>query len=149
MTELVVTNRDKIKYLKRYILLDREINRKLEEVSRWRVKLTRVTAIYTAEPKGGGSIRPREEAIIAKIVDLEQEINASIDRLIDIRQEIGRVIESVEDDKKRVLLQYRYLDGRTFEWIAANMDFSWRWVHALHKQTLTDLEIKVCIEVHI
>lgn len=132
-------NQNKIKYLKRYITLDREIDRKLEEVSRLRSKLTRVTEVFTAEPKGGGSIRGKTENIIAKIVDLEKEIDADIDQLVAIRDEIKAVIESVEDDREKLLLQYRYLDGKTFEWIAAKMDLSWQWVHKLHSKALAKI----------
>ena len=139
--EVEINNRDKIKYLKRYINLDREIDRKLEEVARLRAKLTRVTEVYTAEPKGGGSIRGKTEGIIAKIVDLEKEIDADVDRLISIRDNIKTIIESVEDDRERLLLQYRYLEGRTFEWIAAEMNYSWRQIHRLHSQALTNLKM--------
>lgn len=134
-------NQNKIKYLKRYITLDREIDRKLEEVSRLRSKLTRITEVYSTEPRGGGSIYGKTEEILAKIVDLEKEIDADIDRLISIRDNIKAVIESVEDDRERLLLQYRYLDGKTFEWIAAEMNYSWRQIHRLHSQALTNLKM--------
>ena len=138
-TATTMSNREKIKYLKRYINLDREIERKLEEVSRLRSKLTRITQVLTAEPQGGGSIRGKTENIIAKIVDLEKEIDADVDRLISIRDNIKAIIEAVEDDRERLLLQYRYLDGKTFEWIAAKMDLSWQWVHKLHSKALAKI----------
>jgi RinA family phage transcriptional activator len=139
--EVEVTNRDKIKCLKRYINLDREIDRKLEEVARLRSKLTRVTEVFTAEPRGGGSIYGKTEEILAKIVDLEKEIDADVDRLVAVRDSIKSIIEAVEDDRERLLLQYRYLDGRTFEWIAAKMNYSWRQIHRLHSQALTNLKM--------
>jgi DNA-directed RNA polymerase specialized sigma subunit len=139
--EVEINNRDKIKYLKRYINLDREIERKLEEVARLRSKLTRVTEVFTTEPKGGGSIRGKTENIIAKIVDLEKEIDADVDRLISIRDNIKAIIEAVEDDREKLLLQYRYLDGRTFEEIAVQMHYSWRQIHRLHSKALTNLKM--------
>lgn len=140
-TAATMTNKDKIKYLKRYINLDREIDRKLEEVSRLRSKLTRVTQVLTAEPRGGGTIYGKTEEIIAKIVDLENEIDADIDRLISIRDNIKAVIEAVENDRERLLLQYRYLDGWTFEKIAVEMNYSWRQIHRLHSKALTNLKM--------
>jgi hypothetical protein len=139
--EVEINNRDKIKYLKRYINLDREIERKLGEVARLRSKLTRVTEVFTAEPKGGGSIYGKTEEILVKIVDLEHEIDADVDRLVAIRDGIKRIIEAVEDDRERLLLQYRYLDGHTFEWIAAKMNYSWRQIHRLHSKALTNLKM--------
>jgi len=136
------SNKEKIKYLKRFTILDKEINRKIEEIAYWRRKLEKITVTYSDEPKrGGGSIYSRAEDIIAKIVDLEQEINTDIDKLIDIRQEILSIIEAVEDDRERLLLQYRYLDGKTFEWIAAEMNYSWRQIHRLHSKALTNLKM--------
>jgi DNA-directed RNA polymerase specialized sigma subunit len=140
-TAATMTNKDKIKYLKRYINLDREIERKLEEVGRLRSKLTRIMPIYSTEPKGGGSIRGKTENIIAKIVDLEKEIDADIDRLVAIRDGIKTIIEAVEDDRERLLLQYRYLDGKTFEKIAVEMNYSWRQIHRLHSRALTNLKM--------
>lgn len=137
----LTNNQDKIKYLKRYVLLDREINRKMEEVLHWRAKLEKVTPVLTPEPKGGGTIYVKTEAIVAKIVDLEQEINQDIDRLIAIRDNIKATIEVVEDDRERILLQYRYLDGRTFEWIAAEMELSWRHIHRLHSKALDKINL--------
>ena len=134
-------NQDKIKYLKRYINLDREIDRKLEEVARLRSKLIRVTELFTAEPKGGGSIYGKTEEMLAKIVDLEREIDADIDRLVAIRDGIKTIIEAVEDDRERLLLQYRYLDGKTFEKIAVEMNYSWRQIHRLHSRALTNLKM--------
>jgi DNA-directed RNA polymerase specialized sigma subunit len=140
-TAATMTNRDKIKYLKRYINLDREIDRKLEEVARLRSKLTRVTEVYSTEPRGGGTIYGKTEEILVKIVDLEHEIDADVDRLVAIRDGIKTIIEAVEDDRERLLLQYRYLDGKTFEWIAAEMHYSWRQIHRLHSQALTNLKM--------
>ena len=140
-TAATMSNKDKIKYLKRYINLDREIERKLEEVARLRAKLTRVTEVYSTEPRGGGSIYGKTEEILAKIVDLEKEIDADVDRLISIRDNIKAIIEAVEDDRERLLLQYRYLDGRTFEEIAVQMHYSWRQIHRLHSKALTNLKM--------
>lgn len=139
MGMVITTNQDKIKYLKRYVILDREIDRKLKEVDCWRAKLSRLTPVYSSQPKGGGTIYSRTEEIIIKIADMEEAINADIDKLIDLKQKIERVIESVPDDKERLLLKYRYLDGKTFEWIAAKMDLSWQWVHKLHSKALAKI----------
>ena len=140
-TAATMTNKDKIKYLKRYINLDREIERKLEEVARLRSKLTRVTEVYSTEPRGGGSIYGKTEEILAKIVDLEKEIDADVDRLVAVRDSIKSIIEAVEDDRERLLLQYRYLDGRTFEEIAVQMHYSWRQIHRLHSRALSNLKM--------
>jgi DNA-directed RNA polymerase specialized sigma24 family protein len=141
MGMVITSNQGKTKYLKRYVLLDREIDRKLKEVDCWRAKLSRLTPVYSSQPKGGGTIYSRTEEIIIKIADMEEAINADIDKLIDLKQEIERVIDSVPNDKERLLLKYRYLDGRTFEEIAVQMHYSWRQIHRLHSRALTNLKM--------
>jgi DNA-directed RNA polymerase specialized sigma subunit len=140
-TAATMTNKDKIKYLKRYVWLNKKIDRKYAEIERWRTMLEKVTAQYTSQPKGGGSIYGKTEEILAKIVDLEKEIDADVDRLISIRDNIKAIIEAVEDDRERLLLQYRYLDGKTFEKIAVEMNYSWRQIHRLHSRALTNLKM--------
>ncbi|MBO8158842.1 DUF1492 domain-containing protein [Thermosyntropha sp.] len=136
-------NQDKIMFLKRYAFLDKEIERKLGEIAYWRNRLERVTAVYTREPKSKNAGRDmRLDDIIAKIVDLEQEVNEDIDQLIDIRNEIKQKIEQIKDDKLRLLLQYRYIDCKTWEEIAVEMGYSWQHIHRLHAKALR--EVKIC-----
>lgn len=137
----ITNNQDKIQYLKRFQILNREIDRKYEAVLFWRNKLEKATPTYTTERKGGGTIYGNTEEIIAKIVDLENRINVDIDRLIDLKAEISEVIEAVKDAQERLLLRYRYIDGKTFEEIAVMMEYSWRHIHRLHSQALSSVEI--------
>jgi len=140
-----LTNHDKVRYLKRYILLDREIDRKVQEIARWRGMLGKITAVYSSAPLGGGSIYGKTEGIVAKIVDLEREINADIDMLVDLREDIKAKIAAVENNRERMLLEFRYLDGKTFEWIAGEMEFSWRHIHRLHSQSLLNLSMSLFV----
>lgn len=135
------SERDKINYLKKFMILDKEIKRKIEEISDWRGRLERITALYSDETKGGGSIYDHKESLMAKIIDLENEVNADIYKLVDIRNAIVQAIESVENDKERLLLEYRYLDGKTFEAIADEMNYNWRWIHRIHKRSIEKIQI--------
>ena len=143
-----MSNQEKIVFLKRYTYLQREIDRKLDEIECWRSRIGKITACYSSQPAGGGSIyKGGDYDLINKIVDLQDEIYHDIVRLETLSYEIRQVIESVQDDRERQLLQYRYLDGKTFEWIATEMHYHWQWIHRLHKRALRNLEIKVCREV--
>jgi DNA-directed RNA polymerase specialized sigma subunit len=134
------TNKDKIRYLRRFSIIDKEINRKIEELSYWRSRLGQITSIATAVPKGGGSIYKSGD-IIAKIVDLEEEINRDIDRLVELKKEIEDTIEQIEDEQLRLLLRYRYIDGKVWEQIAVDMGYGWRHIHRLHSKALDELKM--------
>lgn len=137
-----ISNREKIIYLKQYVILDRKIDRMLAEAERLRARIGRLTPTLNDMPGGGGSIyKSCDLDIINKIVDLETEINQKIDRVIDLKREIEQLIGSIDDEREKLLMSYRYLDGMTFEWIASEMHYHWRYVHKLHVRALGKIKI--------
>ena len=64
------------------------------------------------------------------------------DRLLDaaaVRREIERAIASLGEERLRLLLEYRYIDGLTLEAAAERMHYSWRQAANLHRQALSEL----------
>ena len=140
--EVEINNRDKIIYLKQYIILDRKIDRMIADLERQRSRLGKLTPTFSDIPAGGGSIYKSSDLdIINKIVDLEAEINRKIDRVIDLKHRIEQLIDSIDDEREKLLMSYRYLDGRTFEWIASEMEYHWRSVHKIHVRALNKIQI--------
>lgn len=138
----IVSNKDKIKYLKRYKWLDRRINSKLNELEVWRSRLGKLTPTLSNMPGGGGSIyKSKDLDLIDKIVDIEAELDKEIDELILIKDEIRNAINSLDDDSEKTLMQYRYIDGMKFEWIASTMEYHWRSVHKIHVRALSKIQI--------
>lgn len=138
-----VSNREKIKYLKRYVWLDREIDRLLAEAERMRSRLGKLTPTLSDMPGGGGGsiYKSADIALIDKIVDIEAEINEKIDQAIDLRMKIQQMVDDIDDEREKLLMQYRYLDGMTFEWIAGEMYYSWKQIHRLHSKALAKINI--------
>ena len=140
--EVEISNRDKIIYLKQYIVLDQEIDRMIADLERLRVRVGKLTPTLSDMPGGGGSIYKSSDLdIINKIIDLEAEINRKIDRVIDLKHKIEQLIDSIDDEREKLLMSYRYLDGRTFEWIASEMEYHWRSVHKIHVRALSKINI--------
>ena len=123
--------RETVRYLSRVRHINERITRLLEEKRRWRdLALCRSPGISPA-PGGGPTVKPED-----KMLEIEDEINREIDYLQEVRKEVKSAISGVEDDTLRTLLEYRYLDGLTWEQIAGKMHFSERWVYKLHKKAL-------------
>jgi hypothetical protein len=76
---------------------------------------------------------------VAKIVDLQAEINNDIDRLVDLKREIVGIIKTVNNPEYQTLLEKRYLCFDTWEQIAVDMGYSLRWVHIIHSRILVEL----------
>lgn len=140
-SELKKANELKKKWLKRYRQLDREIAQKVVEIEAWRRRALNVTPTYRMPGDGAAGQPLTMDYIVARIVDLEAEINADIDRLISLRAEITAAIEVVDDANLRLLLEYRYIVGWTWERIAVKMDYGWRHVHKMHSVALSKIKM--------
>ncbi len=133
-------NEAKIKYLSRYIALNRRIDRLLEEKAKWWSLCLKTTPNLSQAPGGGESGSPVERPM-DKVLEIEEEINQEIDELQEVCRGIKTVLGQLEDDTLRLLMEYRYLDGLTFEEIAVKMHYSWRWVIKLHGKALAEIKI--------
>lgn len=131
-------NEQKIRYLSRYRRLNQRIDRLLEEQSRWREKAMRITPVLSPVPGGGGSGSPIERPM-DKVLEIDVEINREIDELQIVRQEIRAALNQLEDENLKLLMEYRYIDGLTWEQIAVKMNYCWRQVCRKHGQALTQI----------
>ena len=131
-------NEQKIRYLSRYRRLNQRIDRLLEEQSRWRSKAMRITPVLSPVPGDGGSGSPIERPM-DKVLEIDAEINREIDELQIVHQEIRETLNQLEDENLKLLMEYRYIDGMTWEQIAVKMNYCWRQVCRKHGQALTQI----------
>lgn len=136
-------NELKIRYLSRYRQLNQRIDRLLEEQSRWREMALKITPVLSQTPGGGESGSPIERPM-DKVLEIDEEINREIDELQTVRQEIRAVLDQLEDENLKLLMEYRYIDGLTWEQIAEKMDYSRQWVTSLHGTALLKIELTCC-----
>lgn len=136
-------NEQKIRYLSRYRRLNQRIDRLLEEQSRWRERALKITPTLSQAPGGGGSGSPIERPM-DKVLEIDVEINREIDELQIVRQEIRNTLNQLEDENLKLLMEYRYIDGMTWEQIAEKMDYSRQWVTSLHGMALQKIKLTCC-----
>lgn len=96
-------------FLSRAMTVNREIDSKLSLVTTLRETMTKATAVLSDMPRSGSPNLQTVESTVAKIVDLESEINCEIDRLVDLLAEAQKAISAVEKFQYRYLLELRYL----------------------------------------
>ena len=121
-------------WLGRVRYIDRRVEAKSEQVMRLRARLEGRRAVISDMPRGG--VGGDWTDIVAKIQELEDEINAEIDRLIDTRRDVVRAIDSLPDERMRTLLELRYLNGWGWQRIADALHYERRWILALHSESL-------------
>lgn len=100
---------EKCKAAKEYLLqvkrCDAQINNKMDDLSYLEGMVLKITSTWKQDTTSGGSgSQDKLGDTMAKIIDLQNEINADVDALIDKKREISATIEQLKDpDQMRVL----------------------------------------------
>jgi hypothetical protein len=128
-------------YLEQARYLDQRINSKLTQVESLRSLATRITTVYSDMPHNASRDNHKFEKILAKIVDLESEIDSDVDRLVDLKKEIMTAINAMKDDKYRVLLEMRYLGQQTWEQISVQLGYDSRYIRKMHGWALQKITV--------
>ena len=131
-------NRQKIKWLKRYIPHEQRIKFLCEEKSKWMARAEKITPTLSDMPKANSNSNKIESAI-EKITEFEDAIDKEIDSSIDIKIEILAAIKTVNDPVLQNLLMLRYINDKKWEEIAVEMNYDYRWVLRLHGKALSML----------
>ena len=123
-------------YLSRYRDLGRSIDAKRAQLQRLREQATQITQAISPDRVQSSGDPDRLSAAVAQIADAVTDIEQQIDRREAVRLEIEDAIAKVPDGAQRVLLEYRYLAGYTFERIAVEMHYSYKQVCRIHGNAL-------------
>ncbi len=131
-----------VEFLSQAYHIDLRINSKLEQLESLNSLAAKATAAFGNEPVSGSRDVHRREAVICKIVDLQNEINDDIDCLVDTKRKVREMIESVPNVDYRIVLELRYLNFRKWEEIAVSMGYALRSVHYIHDKAIEYLKAK-------
>ena len=108
-------------YLLQAKFLDMRINSKIQQVEALNDLATSASSVLTGMPRNPNKATSRMADAVAKIVDLQAEINHDIDELVDLKRSISLTIKSVPNPELQTLLEKRYLCFQSWEIIAVDM----------------------------
>lgn len=80
--------------------------------------------------------------LVAKMVDLENQINEEIEEFIDTKIEIREMIKSLKSGNQQLVLQLRYIEFLSWEEIAEKMAYSLVQVKRIHNKAIRRLNIQ-------
>ena len=89
-------------------------------------------------PKGSGD-GDTTGNITAKMWTISQTMAERMNELVELRQRIEDTINSLPDSRDRLLLRLRYIEGKSWEEIAVEMHYDYRYVLKLHGRVLQRL----------
>lgn len=111
-------------YLSKAYRLDQRINSKLDQVRSLNELAAKATTTLTGMPRNPNSATSTMADAVAKIVDLQAEINRDIDHLVDLKRDIVALVKSVDNTEFQTLLEKRYLCYMSWEQIAVDMNYT-------------------------
>ena len=124
-------------YLERTIRLNRKINSLLKDKEMW-LQMAYNISKDTTQPhyNPNRSTAATYEKCIAYADELESRICAEIDRLADMKAEVMSKILQIGRVDCQLILQMRYINFRTWEDIATELNYSQSWLFKKHALAL-------------
>lgn len=128
---------DAKEYLESYKLIQTRINVLRAEIERLRAEAESVGINLDGMPKGQGS-NDKLAQLAVQIADCEsvllEELSGLFTRKIRIISQLGKL----KEHKHQLLLQKRYLECKSWETVAYEMDITSRYCFMLHESALAE-----------
>lgn len=125
-------------YLQQYRHAVERARSALEHLQELQTMATRTTPIYGGE--GGGQHQSGDEKLcnaVERIIEAKNRVSDELEMLEATEREVVKTIDSVTDNALNTLLYKRYINGKTFEQISVEMNYSYyHVVHRLHPEAL-------------
>lgn len=130
-----------IDYLELIEKLDAKIETKTEELERLRTLAEKMTASLGGDRVQASGNQQKLEDCVIKILQVQNEINASVDKFIDYKKEAMELIDHACDADCIRLLYKRYFSYMKWEEIAVDMNYTYQWISGgLHQRALAQVQ---------
>ena len=136
-----MTYDEKIAFLRRYRDAQRTMRRLLEELQQLQAEATSVSQALSGMPSGGGDGQAIPRAV-ERIADAESRLVSAYGAALAECSRVKDAIDTVPDPLRRDILTSRYILGKRWERIAADIDRDLRWVLRLHRRAVDELTIE-------
>lgn len=121
-------------YFQECLKLDNKVTEKQNQLDL--IKASFTSAVKMKDINVQTSAGNSHEERLAKLFELNDEINADVDKLVNYKLKLSLEVNQLEDDRYRMILSERYFQGKKFELIAVERDYDIRWIYKLHGQAL-------------
>ena len=128
-------------YLEQACRLDLRIQSKQEQIDSLNDLATRCTATMTGMPHSPNRGSSPMADTVCKIVDLQEAIAADMQTLVDLKADIMHTIDMVQNVEYRLILEKRYITGKTWPEIAIELGYKMRYMFKLHEEALAVIKI--------
>ena len=131
------------KYLQQIKVLETKIKQKEEQIEYLKEAASGAGAIrYDKEKIQVSMTDSKLESLVIQYITLEQEVQEQILHLEQVRHRIIGEIQELHDDRYINVLFKRYVEIKSYELIAVEMNYSFDYVKELHRDALEDFRLK-------
>lgn len=117
-------------------LYDAHIENKLEELRKLKELTRQITSSLKPDVVAHTGSPDKLGEAVAKIVDLENEIDAAVDDYIDKRREVSALIEKIDSADQVSILHKLYFERKPWNEIAMEMHMTERNAQYIHGRAL-------------
>ena len=126
-------------YLDSYRLIQTRINVLMSNIERLRAEAESVSISLDGLPRGTAT-SDKMSRIVAEMADLESTLMDEMSGLFIRRMKIITQLGQLKSHKHQLLLQKRYIECKSWEHIAVEMDITWRHCYRLHGSALAEFQ---------
>jgi len=121
---------------KQYLRQVRDLNEDIEIAQRYYERCMRDIALLKSPRLDGDRVQSSGSGNgftvqVERLIDLQQDLNKRIDRFINVRDKIYRQIAGMPSPHKELLWK-RYIEYKSLENIAEELNYSYQWARELH-----------------
>lgn len=127
-------------YLSQISRLDRMIKNKLTELARLKELSYGLSAIPNEERVQTTPNHDKIGTAVAKIIDMEKEIDIIVDTFIDLKKEVYQKIHMLKSPRHKYILIQKYIKYKSIYDIAEELKMTDRGCKKAHKRALEELE---------
>ena len=123
-------------YLNRVRRIDKEIAALLRLVQSTRESLETITQDYNSD----GAQSTKNPHKFDRLVELESLVDAKIDEQIAMKSEILQTIMKLSDRRQRLVLMEYYVEMKTWEQVAVDLNYSYMHITRIHGYALKEVQ---------
>lgn len=135
-------------YLRQLKVLDVKINQKLVEILALRASLTSISAVKTTEEMVQGGSASNDAGFVrtlAKIDEMEREVDSEIDRFVDAKHKIINQIHELTNPLHIEILYKKYVEFKSLELVSVEMNYTYQYIVEVHGYALKEFQKKFAI----
>lgn len=134
------TNITATDFLKQSVKIYRKLDCALERLQGLQDLSKRITPILNGTPSVSTKSYSKIEAAVLNMQEQSETLGDNLAEFLEVQEKISAAIAKVPDENERFILESRYLNFKTWKYIARLMNVKLARVYQLHQQAILSFE---------